>query len=560
MPEIKMKSSNFILLVIVIALLILLLSGSLNFLPFGKTSGLNEVLTLITSNYVEKIEKEKLIRDGISGMMADLDPYSEYLDKKELEELLETSKGEFQGVGMEIAIKDGYPIVISPLEGTPAYEAGIKAGDKIVKIDGLSAKGLSGEETQQKIRGFKGSTVRLVVLREGIEDSLEFNIKRGVIEIKSVAFAGELEDGIGYVRLTRFSENAPVELKDALKDLKSQKIKGLILDLRGNPGGLLQEAVSVSELFLKKGEPVLEVKGRKDSKKFYSQAEPVLDKTPLIVLVDFGSASASEIVAGAIQDYDRGLILGDTTFGKGAVQTVFELKDNTALKLTTAKYYIPSGRLIQKERESKNNLTEDTMDVGAQSRQGEMPPQVYYTKNGRIVYGGGGIVPDIIIPDPVFPRLIQQLLQGGYFFDFAVRFASVQQDISENFRADERVLKEFKDFLESRGFEYKTSSESELEKLEETIEEEEKSTPGARFSDDTKEILNRLSSLLRKRKESEFEKDKEFLKWQIEEAVLTKEFGSSTRYKVWARYQEQIKKAIEILKDEEKYKSLLSPG
>ncbi len=555
MPEIKMKSSSFILLVIVIALLILFLSTTFDFLPFGKISGLNEVLTLITSSYVEKIDKEKLIRDGISGMMTDLDPYSEYLDNKELEELLETSKGEFQGVGMEIAIKDGYPTVISPLEGTPAYEAGIKAGDKIVKIDGFSAKGLSGEETQQKIRGPKGSIIKLTVLREGVRDSLEFNIKRGVIEIKSVAFAGELEDGIGYVRLTRFSENAPGELREALRELKSQKIKGLILDLRGNPGGLLQEAVSVLELFLKKGELVLEVKGRKDSKKFYSQAEPVLDKTLLIVLVDFGSASASEIVAGTVQDYDRGLILGDTTFGKGAVQTVFELRDNTALKLTTAKYYIPSGRLIQKDFDNHQNSKGSTEEINDTLQQ-KSPEKVYYTKKGRKVYGGGGIVPDIIVPDPVFPALIQYLLQKQYFFDFAVQY----KNIPEDFKANEKVLKEFENYIRSRGFDYKSASESELEKLRETIAEEEKSNPEAQFLNDTEEILNRLNSLLRKRKESEFERDKEFLKWQIEEAVLTKEFGSSARYKVWARYQEQIKKAIEILKDNKEYERLLSPG
>jgi carboxyl-terminal processing protease len=559
MPEIKMRSSTFILLIIVIALLVLLLSGTFNFLPFEKVSGLNEVATLISSNYVEKIDERSLVRDGITGMVADLDPYSEFLDKRELEGLLEMSKGEFQGVGMEIAVREDYPTVISPLEGSPAYEAGIQAGDKIIKIDGISAKGFSGEEAQLKIRGLKGSTVRLTILREGIKDSLDFNIKRDVIEIKSVAFSGELEDGIGYVRLTRFSENAPAELKEALEDLKLKKIKGLILDLRGNPGGLLQEAVRVAELFLVKGVLVVEVKGRKDSKKFYSQARPALDKTPLLVLVDFGSASASEIVAGAIQDYDRGLILGDTTFGKGAVQTLFELRDNTALKLTTAKYYIPSGRLIQKDFDDHDNLAGNTEKIG-DTLQHRSPEKVFYTEKGREVYGGGGIVPDIIIPDPDFPQLIQSLLQKGYFFDFAVQYSVTHKNIPEDFKADEKILKEFKDYIESKGFEYKSTPESELEKLRETIEEEEKSNPEAQFSDGVEETLNRLSSLLRKRKESEFEKNKEFLKWQIEEAVLTKEFGSSARYKVWARYQEQIKKAIEILKDEEEYERLLSPG
>lgn len=556
MPNIKIKSSTFILSIIIIALLVLLLSTTFNFLPFEKVSGLNEVATLISTNYVEKVDERSLVRDGITGMVADLDPYSEFLDKKELEGLLETSKGEFQGVGMEIAVREDYPSVISPLEGSPAYEAGIKAGDKIIRIDGISAKGFSGEEAQLRIRGPKGSTVRLTISREGIKDSFEFDIKRDVIEIKSVAFAGELEDGIGYVRLTRFSENAPAELKEALEDLKLKKIRGLILDLRGNPGGLLQEAISVAELFLKKEELILEVKGRKDSKKFYSQAQPIMDRTPLLVLVDFGSASASEIVAGAIQDHDRGLILGDTTFGKGAVQTLFELKDNTALKLTTAKYYIPSGRLIQKDFDEHKNLSMNTREI-VDTLQKE---KIFYTKKGRKVYGGGGIVPDIIIPDPDFPPLIQSLLQQGYFFDFAVQYSVSHKNIPEDFQADERVLKEFKNYIESKGFDYKSAPESELEKLRETIAEEEKSDPEARFADDTKETLERLGSLLSKKKESEFEKNKELLKWQIEEAVLTKEFGSSARYKVWARYQEQIKKAIEILKDKNEYERLLSSG
>jgi len=553
MSEIKMKRSTFVLLIVVVAVLVSLLNSIFRFLPIGNISGLDEVASLISSRYVDKIEKEKLVQDGVSGMVTDLDPYSEYLDKKEFEGLLETSKGEFQGVGMEIVIRDGYPTVISPLEGTPAYEAGIKSGDKIIKINEISAEGLSGEEAQQMIRGPKDSTVKLTILREGIKEPLEFNLKRDVIEIKSVTFAGELEDGIGYIRLTRFSENAPVELKEALNELKIKNITGLILDLRGNPGGLLKEAVEVSDFFLEKGELILEVKGRNDSKKFYSQAQPIFYKTPLMVLVDFGSASASEIVAGAIQDQDRGLVLGDTTFGKGAVQTLFELKDNTALKLTTAKYYIPSGRLIQKDRKVEERIRSE-MDI-ADSLEKKTNEKVYYTKKGRTVYGGGGIIPDIVVPDPAFPLLIQNLLQKQYFFDFAVHYSSAHKDISEDFQADEQILKEFKDFLTSKGFEYKSLPESELEKLKVTIAEE----ITERHYNRIKKTLNELDYLMGKEKETDFDRNKELLKWQIEEAILTKEFGSTARYRVWAKYQEQIKKAIEILKDKEEYGRLLSP-
>jgi carboxyl-terminal processing protease len=566
MPEIKLKSSSLILLVVVIAVLVLVLNSAFRFLSFQKYDELDQAAYLISSNYVEKIEKEKLIRDGMMGMTSKLDPYSDYLDKKELAGLLEESKGEFQGVGMEIAVKEGYPTVISPIEDGPASKAGIKTGDKIVKIENQSTKDLSSDQAQQKLRGPKGSKVRIAIVREGINDTLEFNLKREVIEIRSVSFAGEIEDGIGYARLTRFSENAPSELKEALKELKEKNIRGLILDLRGNPGGLLQEAVGVAELFLKKGELVVETKGRKnsDTRKFYTSAKPVFENLPIIVLVDYGSASASEILAGAIQDQDRGLILGDTTYGKGAVQTLFELSSNTALKLTTAKYFLPSGRLIQKERGIKE-ASDTITSAGEQSHQSGIPLQqqiekeVYLTSKGRKVYGGGGIVPDIIIPDPVYPPLIQQIFQQGYFFDFAVHYTAVHPDFSENFQADEKVLGEFKEFLQSKDLKYTTSSESELEKLKKTLSQDQylqsKNGSGSRV----KEALDRLESILEQEKRAEYQKDKNLLKWQIEEAILTNRFGPKARYKLWPKYQEQVKKALEILKNKEEYERLLSP-
>ena len=251
MTGIKSKSVILVLLIVAVVILVLLQNSHIGLFPFKNISGLNEVAGLISSKYVNEVDKEKLMRDGINGMMSDLDPYSEYLEKGELEGLLETSKGEFEGIGIEIVIKEDYPVVVSPLEGTPAYDAGIKSGDKIIKVNDLSTIGLSGDETQQRIRGRKGSTVKLTILREGIGDPLEFNLKRDVIEIKSIAFAGELEDGIEYIRMTRFSENSPAELKVALNNLRSTSSKGLILDLRGNPGGLLEEAIKVAEFFVK---------------------------------------------------------------------------------------------------------------------------------------------------------------------------------------------------------------------------------------------------------------------------------------------------------------------
>ncbi|HVP35521.1 MAG TPA: S41 family peptidase [Terriglobales bacterium] len=562
MPEIKLKSSSLILLVIMITVLVLVINSTFRFLSFQKYGELDEVASLISSNYVDTIEKEKLIRNGITGMTSDLDPYSYYLDKKELSGLLEESKGEFQGLGMEISVKEGYPVVISPIEDGPASKAGIKTGDKIVKIGNQPTKGLTSDQAQQKLRGPKGSRVKFAIVREGISDTLEFNLRREVIEIKSVSFSGVIEDGIGYVRLTRFSENAPSELKEALKELKDKNIKGLILDLRGNPGGLLQEAVGAAELFLKKGESVVEIRGRRDSdnRKFQTSARPIFENLPLIVLVNYGSASASEILAGAIQDQDRGLILGDTSYGKGAVQTVFELRGKTALKLTTAKYFLPSGRLIQKNRESDKNSSEDTVFAREQRAMPQQPSEtkVYYTKKGRKVYGGGGIVPDILSPDPVYPPLLQKIFEEGYFFDYAVHYTATHPDIPENFQADEKVLNDFKKFISSKDLKYTTVSETQLEKLKQAITQE-----AALYSENgsasrTKEALDRLASILEQEKKAEFEKEKIPLKWQIEEAILTTKFGSKARYKLWPEYQEQIKRAVEILKNMGEYEKLLS--
>lgn len=562
MPEIKLKSSSLIFLVIVVAILVLVLNSAFRFLSFQKYDELDEVASLISSDYVDRIEKEIIVRDGISGMTSKLDPYSDYLDRKDLAALLEESKGEFQGVGMEILVKEGYPVVISPIEDGPAYKAGIKAGDKIVKIGDRSVKDITSDQAQQRLRGPKGSTVELTVVREGVSDTLEFSLKRDVIEIRSVSFAEEIGDGIGYVRLTRFSENAPSELKEALKKLKEKNIKGLILDLRGNPGGLLQEAVGAAELFLKKGELVVEIKGRKssDTRKFYTSARPIFESLPLIILVDDGSASASEILAGAIQDQDRGLILGDTTYGKGAVQSLFELRDNTALKLTTAKYYLPSGRLIQKERKVEGNLDTDTTTVGVQHAVPLQPPQakIHHTKRGRMVYGGGGIVPDIIVPGPVYPPLIQEVFQKGYFFDFAVRYTAAHPEIPENFQADERVVADFKEFIYSKNLQYTTASDSLLEKLNKALSQEQYLPSNSESGTKLTRALNQLGSALEQEKKAEFEKEKSLLRWQIEEAILAVKFGPGERYKLWTKYQEQVKRAIEILNNAEEYEKLLS--
>ncbi|MFH1057257.1 MAG: S41 family peptidase [Pseudomonadota bacterium] len=308
-----------------------------------------EVLGEIEKKYVEKKTQEELITEALKGMVSSLDPHSAYLTPDEFRDLQIETKGSFHGVGIEITLKDGILTVVSPIEGTPAFKAGVQAGDRIIKIDGKLTKGMSLMDAVKLIRGPKGSKVTLTVLREGAPKLLDYAIARDLIPLRSVRF-NLLEDGYGYVRIASFQEDTTNDLVKALRVLQSQKLplKGLVLDLRNNPGGLLQEAVSVSDVFLKGG-VIVSTKGRLAGQQmtYSAHKDAVAGDYPIIVLVNNGSASASEIVAGALQDHKRALLLGITTFGKGSVQTILPLEDRGALRLTTARYYTPSGRSIQ---------------------------------------------------------------------------------------------------------------------------------------------------------------------------------------------------------------------
>ena len=306
-----------------------------------------EILDIIQRNYVKEPDPKELIHGAIKGMLNVLDPHSSYLSPDDFKELQIETKGKFGGVGIEITIKDGWLTVVSPIEDTPAYEAGIKAGDKIVKIDGKSTKDMSMMEAVKLIRGPKGTKVTLTIWREGFKEPKDFVITRDIIIIKSVK-AKTLEPGYGYVRITSFQENTTSELQKALLRLEKENkpLKGIILDLRNNPGGLLDQAVKVADVFLEKG-LIVYIKGRKERIDFKAHPNSHPHSYPIVILVNEGAASAAEIVAGALQDQHRALLIGTTTFGKGSVQTIIPLEDGSALRLTTALYYTPSGRCIQ---------------------------------------------------------------------------------------------------------------------------------------------------------------------------------------------------------------------
>src|SRR4030066_1219509 len=513
----------------------------------------------INSKYVEEVDPKKMIYAGIKGMLQVLDPFSDMLEKKAYDRLMESTHGKYEGLGMSIDSRDGWITVISPMEGTPAFRMGIQAGDRIVEIDGKPTKGMTPEDASRLMRGPKGTEVTLKIQREGSGEGLEYKIKRDVIQLKSVPFYGVIpspQGKIGYVRLSTFSEDATKELKEAIKSLKEQNIDGLIFDLRWNGGGLLNQAVQVASLFLGKNKLLVYTQGRTDDqeKKFFSQGEPVYSEGPLVVLVDAQTASASEIVAGAIQDWDRGVVIGDTTFGKGLVQTVLRLPNDNALKLTTAKYFTPSGRCIQKK---ENGSKLEQLELATRS---DFKPEdlvsdtnsVFYTKRGRKVLGAGGIIPDIVITRPKFNPLIYNLLREDLFFEFAAENFANNSTIDQNLEVNWEILRNFRRFLWQKNFSYQTMTELQLEELKKTAGEE-LSSANLDYS------LEHINQVIQEEKQKAFNQSAEEIKWYLKEALLTHNLGEKAKYPtVWSKNHPEIKKALEILSSKEKYDKLLS--
>jgi carboxyl-terminal processing protease len=516
----------------------------------------DQIAAVVRSNYMEDVDVQRLVKGGIDGMMSTLDPYSNYLEPKQYSALMEDTQGQFEGLGIEISVKEGWLTVISPLEDTPAERMGIQAGDRIAKIEGVSTKGITEDEAVSKLRGKKGTVVHITIEREGIDQPMEYAIERDVISIRSVPYYGMAAEGIGYVRLNRFSDISADEVKEAVSDLKRKDLQGLILDLRGNPGGLLTEAVKVTNVFMEPERLVVSIKGKAkaQNKDFYANDKPLYPQLPLVVLVDEGSASGSEIVAGAIQDWDRGVIVGDTTFGKGLVQTVFNMTEGAALKLTTAKYYTPSGRCIQKPEDLKSDTSGIEAAAGSDSARSDSTrtKQRYFTKGGRVVYGDGGVAPDVYVPYPDLSPLEYNLLAQLTFFDFAVHYTSTHPHISKDFVVDDKILSEFLQFVKDKKFSYKTSSESELDKLKEALKSEGR-------SEAVNQKTNELEKLIESEKENDYRKSEAYIKSEIKENILTKLYGQNAKYEeVWFKEQPQILKAIQILSHPVEYKGMLS--
>src|SRR5450631_3665916 len=414
-----------------------------------------EVYEVVQRNYAEPVNPDKAIYNGaIPGMLRVLDPHSNFFDPKSYAALREEQRGKYYGVGMQVGPRNNKVIVIAPFTGAPAYRAGIRPGDVIIAVDGKPTDNMSTSDVAELLKGPKGTTVKITMLREGTDKPIDFNVVRDEIPRYSVDVHFMIKPGIGYIHVSGFQETTEHEVGQALDQLQEQgELKGLILDLRQNPGGLLSEGVGVADKFLKKGQVIVSHHGRSSPEKIYRAARGNGGKDyPLVVLVNRGTASAAEIVAGAIQDHDRGLIVGETTFGKGLVQTVYPLSENTGLALTTAKYYTPSMRLIQRDY-ANVSLYDYYFNRESEENAHNASREVKLTDSGRTVYGGGGITPDVKIDAVKSSHFQDSLLQHYAFFNFAKHYA-VTHHPAKNFEVDDVVLLDFRKFLDDEKIPY----------------------------------------------------------------------------------------------------------
>ena len=463
------------------------------------------VLSVVERNYADPVDTDKAIYDGaIPGMLHVLDPHSNFFDPKQYALFREEQEGKYYGVGMVVQERDNQTVVQYPFVSSPAYKAGIRPGDIILKVDGKGCTGLTTTEVADMLKGAKGTPVHISLGREGWDQPIEVTVVRDEIPRPGVEFFEMVKPGIGYVRVVTFNETTDSDLSDALKQLDVSKLDGLIVDLRGNGGGLLNQAVGMADRFLDKGELVVSHRGRASAEHSYYAVQGNQGvEVPLVVLVNNGSASASEIVSGAIQDHDRGLIVGETSFGKGLVQTQYPLSEETALLLTTARYYTPSGRLIQ--RDYKNQTLYDYH----YNPQPPKAPEVKLTDTGRQVFGQGGITPDVAAATPK-PDDFEDLLERRNVFyplpqvpqgvgDFVRFYLGQKPNITKDFVADDAVIAQLRKFLATQSI---TTTDEQIQK------------------------------------------DLPWIKWEIKREVFTTVFGANDGYKVALEYDPQLDKAI----------------
>ncbi len=497
--------------------------------------------------YVDETDPGKLMKEGIDKMLKSLDPYTAYIPESDIEDFRFMTTGQYGGIGAIITKRENYVYVSEPYEGFPAQKAGLMAGDKILEINGKTARDKTTEEVSKVLKGQPNTSVTLLIERKNLEKPFAVTFDREKVSVKSVPYSDYVEDGIGYVKLRSFTRNCSKDIKRAIDKLKSEgELKGLIIDLRSNPGGLLNESVDIVNLFVEKGEEIVSTKGKIKSweKSYIANNKPLDTKVPLVVLINSSSASASEIVSGAIQDLDRGVVIGQRSYGKGLVQQTRKLSYNSQLKLTVAKYYIPSGRCIQALDYSNRN------EDGSVGKVPDSLMTAFKTKNGREVFDGGGINPDIITEIGTVSNIIISLFRERLFFDYATDFRFENDTISENFIFSDDAYKHFEHYLSDKEYNYKTKTEQALEKVKQKAIDE------GYFEDLSEEYENLLAQLEANKGDDLFT-NKQDLKEILAGEISSRYFYQIGRIKSSLNFDSELKKAIEVLQNEDLYNDIL---
>jgi carboxyl-terminal processing protease len=513
-------------------------------------------------NYVDDVNSSELMKNGIDAMLEELDPYTEYIPESEIEDYkLKYVSTQYGGIGATISNRGGKVIVAEPYAGFPAQKADIRAGDEFLEINGISLKGKNNEQVSSMLKGSKGTGVKLQIQRPGMPKVIELNLTREEIRQNNVPYYGMLSNNIGYIKLDKFLENSAQEVKDALTDLKKNDIKGLVIDLRYNGGGILQEAVKIVNLFVEKGVTVVIQKGRYREKiiTYNTFSSPIEPDLPLVVLVNNRSASASEIIAGSLQDLDRAVVIGQRSFGKGLVQQTFNLPYNSLVKVTVAKYYTPSGRCIQ-ALDYTHRDTEGTVVKVADSLITE-----YKTKSGRSVYDGSGIFPDVFIKPLRYSLITQTLISKYHIFDYATQYRNLKASISDpkSFRLNDSDYNEFIAFLSNRDYGYDTKVEKLLNELRDEAEKENKSVA-------LKPEFDALKAKVSHSKKNDLVLFKEEIKRVLESEIVSRYYFEKGRMEQNFQYDNELNEARKVLSDksflasilngEGSYKSIGKPG
>ena len=540
----------------VAGLLIVFITGSAFYNPSEKyfeiAKNLDIFATLfkeVNTWYVDDVTPAKLMKTGIDAMLASLDPYTNYISEDQIEDYRTMTTGEYSGIGAQVGTRDGRILITMPLEGFAADKAGIKVGDEIVAIDGISLKDKTYEETSQLLKGQAKTDVVLSIKRYGIEKPIDITVTREKIQTYNVPYYGMVTPTIGMIKLTDFTRDASKEVNDALLVLKAKGAEKIIFDVRGNPGGLLDEAVKISNIFVEKGREIVSTKGKvKDWNKTYNGLSEATDtQIPLVVLTSGTSASAAEIVSGVIQDYDRGVLIGENTYGKGLVQATRSLSYNSKLKVTIAKYYIPSGRCIQAIDYAHRN---EDGSVGKVADSLRMP---FKTAAGRTVYDGGGVKPDVSIEHDRYAPITQTLFLKGLLFDYANKYYFEHKTIEEakKFNLTDAEYNDFVKWLSTKEYDYTTKVEKMIKELEEVAQTEDS-------YDALKPKIDEFKKGIAHNKENDLRNHKAEIMELLEKEIATRYYLEKGEIEATFDDDLDLKAAIEVLNDEARYKKILS--